>query len=249
MLDLEELREHVATCQAHEDRVTCTCGAVERHLSEAGTSWAKHLVPREDFQREAAASLRTKALWYADWVEGGDPNYVEDLYQVAYELGRRAGSNFEKVRAFHEHFQLPVAASPQQLAQDMNLTAQAGVIVLLRQTERVIQQKRKDGDVQWGRVQMMIEELREYCEAVQSGDLAAQADSLVDLDYFVAGTAVMSGFPHDRVFDAVHEANMKKVLVSSADESRRLNKLDVKKPEGWTPPDVAGILEVAKGTA
>lgn len=152
-------------------------------------------------------------------------------------------SNFEKVRAFHEHFKLPVGTAPHALAVDTNDTAIAGVAVLLRQAERTLQMKRKDGDVQWGRVQMMIEELREYIEAVRDNDLAKQADSLVDLEYFVLGTSVMCGFPHDVVFDVVHAANMQKVLVANAEESARLNKLDVKKPEGWVPPDIAAILE------
>lgn len=154
-------------------------------------------------------------------------------------------SNFEKVRAFHERFNLPVGVVPRTLTVDTNDTATVSVVILLRQVERLLQLKRKESDVQWGRVQMLVEELREYCEAVRDGDLAKQADSLVDLEYFVLGTSVLCGFPHDIIFNAVHEANMKKVRVESADESVRLNKLDVKKPEGWTPPDVQGILEAA----
>ena len=151
-------------------------------------------------------------------------------------------SHFDKVKAFQYQFQLPVGPHPQELPLDFNLTGMAGVIVLLRQVEKVIEQKRGDSDQQMGRIQMMVEELREYCEAVRSGDMAAMADSLVDLEYFLLGTAAMHGFPHDTIFNAVHEANMKKVLVESKEESHRLNKLDVKKPEGWTPPDVASIL-------
>jgi predicted HAD superfamily Cof-like phosphohydrolase len=154
-------------------------------------------------------------------------------------------SHFDKVADFQRRFKLPVGVVPIALPIEMNNTAQIALITHLRLAERVAQLKRKDGDQAFGRIQMMIEELREYAEAVMSGDLAAQADSLVDLEYFLLGTAVMQGFPHDVIFDVVHEANMQKVLVESKDESKRLNKLDVKKPEGWTPPNVAGILEAA----
>lgn len=154
-------------------------------------------------------------------------------------------SHFDNVKAFQQKFQLPVSTTPQALPQDLDATAIAGVIVLLRQAEEVIKRKRGETDQQWGRVQMMIEEIREYAEAVKSGDLAAMADSLVDLEYFLLGTSVMHGFPHDTVFEAVHYANMQKRLAESKEESRRLNKLDVVKPEGWQAPNVQAILDDA----
>jgi hypothetical protein len=122
--------------------------------------------------------------------------------------------------------------------------ATSAIAVLgLRHVEAFIKSNRLPDDQVWGRVQMMIEELREFAEAVRDGDLEKQADSLVDLDYFLLGTAAMMGLPYDALFAEVHRANMGKVLCASAEESARLNKLDCKKPEGWRPPDIAGVLE------
>jgi predicted HAD superfamily Cof-like phosphohydrolase len=162
----------------------------------------------------------------------------------------KSPSNFEQVRAFHERFQLPIGTRPQILKDHLewDLPPRQGkedsdtAIRQMRYAEDYIRQSRMPDDVAWGRIQMMMEELREFAEAVQRGDLADQADSLVDLAYFVLGTAVMMGLPWETLFGEVHRANMQKVLVACAEESKRLNKLDVKKPEGWQPPQIEAIL-------
>jgi predicted HAD superfamily Cof-like phosphohydrolase len=123
------------------------------------------------------------------------------------------------------------------------------IIFQMKYLEGLIRARRLDGDVVWGRIQMMLEELREYAEAVRENDLEKQADSLVDLDYFVLGSAVTQGLPFDQLFDEVHRANMEKERVVNAQESARLNKLDVKKPEGWQPPDIQGVLVAARSFA
>jgi predicted HAD superfamily Cof-like phosphohydrolase len=158
-------------------------------------------------------------------------------------------SNFQKVLAFHKKFELPRPLWPQTPYRGMLLSDELDVIYKLKEVEQFIRNRRTDDDVAWGRVQMMLEELREYAEAVYFGDVEKQADSLVDLEYFAHGTAVTSGFPQDEIFDEVHRANMEKERVVNAEESFRLNKLDVKKPEGWQPPDVAGILDRRRSTA
>jgi hypothetical protein len=150
-------------------------------------------------------------------------------------------SNHELVREFHDKFGLPNAKTPQLLPAELSELA-GPIASFLKACEGLLRHGRGPTDVFYGRVQMMLEELREFVEAHERGDLAAAADSLVDLEYFLHGTAAMMGFPHDEIFAEVHAANMCKVRVESVSESKRLNKLDVKKPEGWQPPDVAGIL-------
>lgn len=163
-------------------------------------------------------------------------------------------SHFEKVKAFHQKFGLPVGATPQFVPWAL-VPSWRGFTVLrcLHDIEAGLKSARQENDVIWGRIQMMVEELREFTEAVIELDgaepseefllLSKMADALVDLEYFILGTAAMMGLPYDQIFDAVHEANMKKERVASSEESKRLNKLDVKKPEGWSPPDVRGIIE------
>lgn len=157
-------------------------------------------------------------------------------------------SNFEKVRQFHEKFQLPVGNGPQEVPAGFQPEDKLIILTELKFIERMIQRRRQDksalDDIRWGRIQMMLEELREF---TQADTLEEQADSLVDLVYFALGTAVMMGLPWDQLFDEVHRANMEKELISSKEESTRLNKLDVKKPEGWQAPDIKGVLEAAKG--
>ncbi len=123
-------------------------------------------------------------------------------------------SDSDDVREFHEKFELGIGKEP-----------------TLPESSWLL-----------GRVEMFLEEIMETCRAARNNDLAGVADGLVDLAYFVHGTAIHLGIPWDEVWAEVHSANMRKVAQPSSEEGRRKNKLDVIKPEGWQPPDVAGIL-------
>lgn len=96
-----------------------------------------------------------------------------------------------------------------------------------------------DGHVLDFRRGFMEEELREFVEATS---VAERADALVDLVYIALGTAHLMGVPFDEVFEEVQRANMAKARARSASESKRGSTLDVVKPPGWTPPDVAGVI-------
>jgi predicted HAD superfamily Cof-like phosphohydrolase len=101
-----------------------------------------------------------------------------------------------------------------------------------------------DDDTFLFRYQFLHEELHELLQAHRDRDLSAVADALVDLVYVAHGTAHMYGLPFDEVFKEVQRANMtKERAVGSGDgRSKRGSALDVVKPEGWTPPDVEGVL-------
>src|SRR4051812_36755492 len=153
---------------------------------------------------------------------------------------------FGMVQEFHQKFEVPVHTEPTQLHSGLYKEEGREAILLLKQVESLLMKYRNiptmQQDIAWGRVQMMVEELREFCEAIIEEDLEKQADSLIDLDYFVLGTADWMGLPWYTLFHEVHRANMSKVKVQNAEESTRLNKLDVRKPEGWQPPNVAGVI-------
>jgi len=79
-------------------------------------------------------------------------------------------------------------------------------------------------------------------------------DGLVDLQYVVFGTAAFFGLlgyhagdEEGTIFEQawvrVHEANMKKVPVKSANDSKRGTKFDAKKPEGWKKPDLKDLVQ------
>lgn len=88
------------------------------------------------------------------------------------------------------------------------------------------------------RCRLIDEEHNEFLEAVYENDMAGVADALADLIYVAIGTAVRFGIDLPKVWDAVHESNMRKFGPGSwRDETGK-----IRKPPGWQPPDVAGIL-------
>jgi predicted HAD superfamily Cof-like phosphohydrolase len=99
-------------------------------------------------------------------------------------------------------------------------------------------------DVIQFRFRFMEEELTEFAEACTEDNLAKAADALVDLVYVALGTAHLMGVPFDQCWAEVQRANMTKVRASGADDplSKRKHSLDVVKPQGWTPPDIEGVL-------
>lgn len=93
------------------------------------------------------------------------------------------------------------------------------------------------------RVKFLKEELQEFIEAHDAGDLEKAADSLIDLAYVVLGTAYHMALPWQELWDEVHAKNMLKQIASSADESKRGYTKDIIKPHGWTPPDIKSVLD------
>lgn len=59
-------------------------------------------------------------------------------------------------------------------------------------------------------LRLLVEELGEIAEALHRGDVAGYADGLVDLVYIALGAGLRAGLPLDRVWAAVHAANLAK---------------------------------------
>jgi len=95
------------------------------------------------------------------------------------------------------------------------------------------------------RVSLIQEELNEYREAAEAGDLIEIADALSDLMYVVLGTYVAHGLQDvaEALFAEVHRSNMSKLDAAGAVIYRADGK--VLKSDRWTPPDLAPILEAA----
>ena len=89
------------------------------------------------------------------------------------------------------------------------------------------------------RLGMMLEELSELSIAVSRGDAEDVVDSLVDLCYFLKGTAEILRLPWTELWEDVHRANMAK----RAGMTKRGVAHDASKPEGWRPPNIKGILQ------
>ena len=153
----------------------------------------------------------------------------------------------EDVRAFHEAAGHPIRSKPAMVPRS-RLLLRANLIgeeyfemleamFLLSPETRI-------------RLEDMRQELngllKAHAEAPSPLDtkaLAGTADALVDMAYFIVGTALERGLPLDKVWEAVQTANMAKFPGGVA-----LRREDGKiiKPEGWQPPDVAAIIAGTK---
>ena len=91
---------------------------------------------------------------------------------------------------------------------------------------------------------LLAEELRELKIAETTHDLPEIADAIADTIYILLGLAAEMGLPMLEIFAEVHRTNMAKV---DADGNPIIDANGkIRKPRGWQPPDIAGILERAK---
>lgn len=82
---------------------------------------------------------------------------------------------------------------------------------------------------------LIDEEYRELKVAMASRSLPAMAQEAVDLVYVVEGLLVECGVDFQKVWDAVHAANMQKRPGPPGGKAV--------KPPGWRKPDIKALLE------
>lgn len=89
------------------------------------------------------------------------------------------------------------------------------------------------------RMDLLLEEVKEYMESEDEEDLVNLAKELADIIYIVCGTAASYGIPLNEVFEEVHRSNMEKLV-----DGKPLRREDGKilKPEGWAAPDIKKVL-------
>lgn len=94
------------------------------------------------------------------------------------------------------------------------------------------------------RYNFLQEELRELVESRAVGDLSGQLDALCDLVWVALGTAQLMRMPFDQAWNEVRRANMEKRPWVEGDpiKARNTKGLEVVKPEGWQPPQVATVI-------
>lgn len=125
-----------------------------------------------------------------------------------------------------------------------------------------VRPRRPDPELLEFRVKFLCEELQEFMEGMgvdfgtfdlfkrlpmishdRHVDHAQMFDALIDLVYVALGTAHLLGYPWPHGWDRVQAANMAKVRAKAdGSDSKRGSSFDVVKPEGWTPPDIEGLL-------
>lgn len=86
------------------------------------------------------------------------------------------------------------------------------------------------------RASLIEEEAAETIVAIRSGDLVEAIDGLCDLLCVVYGAAAEFGVNLAPYWDEVHRTNMAKQGGPVRADGKRL------KPEGWTPPNIEGLL-------
>ena len=91
------------------------------------------------------------------------------------------------------------------------------------------------------RYNWMLEELEEFRKA---GSIHDQADAMVDLMYFALGTLVEMGVKPGRLFDIVHDANMKKLWPDGKVHYAADGKV-IKHPS-WMPPEPKLMEEIER---
>lgn len=87
------------------------------------------------------------------------------------------------------------------------------------------------------RAKLIEEEAEETCWAIRNGDLVEAIDGLCDLLCVIYGAALEFGVDLDPFWAEVHRSNMAKAGGPVRADGK------VMKPEGWKPPDIAGLLE------
>lgn len=90
---------------------------------------------------------------------------------------------------------------------------------------------------------LILEESIETSEAIERAELVQIADGIADTIYVCIGAALEFGIPIERVWAEVHRTNMAKEGGATRADGKIL------KPEGWSPPDIARILDAARASA
>lgn len=133
-----------------------------------------------------------------------------------------ASKSLQLVREFHEAFGAPVSEEPRLIPEDRAAL----------------------------RVKLIQEELNEYEEALEKGDLVEAADALGDLLVVVYGSMSEHGFDDEIIRDAIHESNMSKLdengnpIVSDGTDGYPLGKI-LKGPNYFKP--TAKLTEYLEG--
>lgn len=102
----------------------------------------------------------------------------------------------KKVQEFHDLFDIPVLNTPQ-----------------IPSNERC--------DL---RVNLIQEELNEFKDAIEEGDLVEIVDAFADLNYVLSGSILEFGFgdKYEEIFNEVHRSNMSKACVSIEEANKTI---------------------------
>lgn len=162
--------------------------------------------------------------------------YVYDAESQTFnELSNPPQTLFADIAAFHEKFGLEYGGKPRFLPEEL-ATFRIGFMA-----EELGEYCLDDIAITEG-IDVMFRELLQENAVPQTVPLDKQLDALVDLVYVALGTAYLQGFNFNEAWRRVHEANMRKVRATRAEDSQRGSTSDVVKPVGWTAPDLSDLV-------
>lgn len=122
-------------------------------------------------------------------------------------------TNFEKVIEFNDGFGVPV-----------NNTIQKNVF-------------EKNPDLVKLRLDLILEEVTELKEAIDTHDMTETIDALADILYVVYGAGASFGINLDKAFDIVHTSNMSKLCETEEDAIETVRIYKEKYGNGNSPYD------------
>lgn len=148
--------------------------------------------------------------------------------QVEVYLDRELTRMWNDIEEFHHKFHLSYGGAPRVLPEE-----------LMDFRIKFLQEELDEYKRAWGDIRMDGDSLEVRAEML---------DALVDLVYVALGTAYLHGFNFAEAWRRVQVANMAKVRVERAEDSKRGSTFDVVKPNGWLAPshiDLVGTLGAA----
>lgn len=91
---------------------------------------------------------------------------------------------------------------------------------------------------------LIAEEVDEMLSGAEERDMVEVADGIIDSIYVLIGMGLELGLPMAELWAEVQRSNMAKAVKQPDGSFKVVYRADGKilKPDGWTPPDIAGIL-------
>lgn len=146
-------------------------------------------------------------------------------------------TKYEKVKEFHQAFNYPMPEQPTPMSEEMVLN-RAGFLV-----EEIIELIHATAGDHHNFLEMYDEFIeranesyrKQAAKSFPENVLVAQADAIVDIEYFNNGNATLIAVNPDPLFNDVHDCNMNKLFPDGKPRYNEHGKII--KPEGWVAPE------------
>ncbi len=95
------------------------------------------------------------------------------------------------------------------------------------------------------RLKFLKEEVTEFEDAIDKGNLAEALDAIADIAYVAFGTAHYFNAPFRQLWEEIHRANMERVKCTreNCPPDKQYRADMVIKPPDWRPPQIARIVD------